>query len=168
MPRLNYFARNTTTFSYNTQKASPFTFVDLSYRLGNGFGAVYETQFIDQGDRTLIQPRFGLEYSKSIGKNLALYAINSINLPTDHDPLLYGELVATLRWTPPFRKEGKINAVVQVETVTDYGERGLFSAGQKVRLGIGNKRFETGLGIDFSQTSSSSSQTIGGFLGLNF
>jgi hypothetical protein len=166
--RINYFARNVNTLDYKTEKISPFTFVDLSYNLGKGFRAVYETQFIDLRDSTLIQPRFGIEYFKPLKNNLALYAINSINVPTERDPIVNGELVATLRYTPSLRKDGKLKLVLQGETVTNYGQNGLNFASQKFRAGIGNKIWEGGIGLNLDETIKSSTQTIGVFFGLNF
>jgi len=163
---ISVFGRNITTKDYAQKTISPFSFVDMSYNLGNGIGAVYETQFIDVNSGTLVTPRVGIEYFKPLRKDLTFYTIGTVNIPTARDPLVNGELVANLSYTPKISKN--LHGVARVETVTNFGREGLNFANQNFRLGVGKKAVETGIAINLSESPSSFTQTFGGFISYKF
>jgi len=166
--KVGAFGRCVTTTDYNANSVVPFAFIDLSYSLGNGVNAVYETQFINLPNSTLITPRLGLEYFKQTGKYFSLYTIGTVNIPTEKDPVANGEIVFSLNYTPKLGNHSKLHYVVGAETVTNFGKEGLNFATQNFRLGVGNKSLEGGLAVNLSETPSSFNQTIGGFLSYKF
>ena len=161
-----YFGRNTTSFNYKSGQITPFAFIDLSRTIGKGFDAVYETQFIDNSNGPIVTPRAGIQTFRELGKNLTLYTIGTANFPTQRDPEANGEIVATLRYSPQLTKS--IKGIAQLETVTNFGSKGLNFASQQIRLGAAYKRLEAGAAVNFCETSSSFSYTPGFFVGFNF
>ncbi|MEK6825541.1 MAG: hypothetical protein AABY00_02020, partial [Nanoarchaeota archaeon] len=168
----NYFGRNITTFDHNEKTSSPFSFIDLSVNVGKGFTLVNETQFIDSSQGTIVTPRLGFEYFgklSPISTNLTLYTINTVNVPTHRDPLLNGENVTTLTWSPPLGKTGRYSGLLQVEAVTNIGEKGYNFASQNFRAGITTKRFEWGLGVNLGHAPDKKmSYTLGPFASIKF
>ncbi len=172
--KITYFGRNITTWNYDSKTHSPFSFIDLSLNIGKGFTLVNETQFIDGEKGVFVTPRFGFEYFGTvspISTNLTLYTISTANVPTHYEPTLNGESVVTLTWSPPLRKDGKLNGFLQVEALTNYGGKGINFASQNFRAGVATKKVEAGIGVNLSEVPSADktfSYTVGPFLSWKF
>lgn len=164
--KAGYFGRAITTLDYEAKMVNPFAFIDVNYKVGAGFNFVYETQFIDLQDGTLITPRVGFETFRDLGSDLSLYLMGSVNVPTDRDPLVNGELVSTLRYSPSLGKG--YNAVAQIEAVTNFGEQGLNFASQNFRLGINHGSFEVGAALNLNETMQETSHNIGGYFSWSY
>ena len=159
---VNIFARNRTTFNYNEGKNSPFSLLDLSYNWSNGLGIFSETQF--NGTQNPDQ-RFGLQYFKGLG-NFSLYAEGTAGDKTK----LNGETLIKGRYAKPITTN--LNAIAQIETVTDFDKTGITFATQRNKLGIGIKNLEFGLETDLTQIPQNgkinASHATGGYVAYKF
>jgi len=156
--RVGIFARNRTRIDYHNQ-VSPFTLVDLTYSLGEGFDAVAEAQMAPGMG---IVPRAGAQYFHSFGDG-SVYVFAS---GSHQDPNL--ELLATVRYTPAIA--GDVKGFAQLEALTDLGQDGHEFSTQRARLGIEIGGYRIGAGADLVEIGhdATPSYNIGGFVAKNF
>ncbi len=165
--KLNLFGRAKLTRDNLKHTDTPFAFIDVNYSLGHGINAVYETQFIDLKDSTLIQPRFGLSYAGKLAKDLSFFTQTSVNITQDKDPKRNGENITNLRYAPKIGNSDYYG-LAQVETCTNFGSDGLNFATQNFRFGVGKSKLEAGLALNLKETDKTFSSTIGGFVAYKF
>ena len=156
--RAGIFARNRTRIDYHNQ-VSPFTLVDLTYSLGEGFDAVGEAQMAPGMG---IMPRVGVQYFHSFGDG-SVYAFAS---GSHQDPNL--ELLATVRYTPTIT--GDVRGFAQLEALTDFGRDGHEFSTQRARLGIEIDGYRIGAAADLTEVGHdmTPSYNLGGFVAKNF
>ena len=160
---VNIFGRNRTTFDYSNGSKTPFTLVDLSYNWNNGLGIVTEVQFPDGRNP---DPRLGFQYFKRLN-NFSLYA----EATAGNSKTLNAELVITPRYSQTL--SSNLNAIAQIETLTDFDKSGLTFATQRCKLGLGiGKSLEVGLQLDATEIPhcnlKSINRTVGGYLTYKF
>ncbi|GEM_PF-1354646 len=154
-----FFARNRTGIDYHDQ-VSPFTLVDLTYSLGEGFDAVSEAQMAPGMG---IVPRAGVQYFHSF-RDGNVYALTTASIL--ERPNL--ELIAKVRYTPLLI--GDWRGVAQLEMVTDIGRDGHEFSTQRGRLGISVNGYDFGVALDVIEVGHDSTPTYnaGGFVAKQF
>ena len=157
--RAGIFARNRTRIDYHHQ-VSPFTLVDLTYSLGEGFDAVAEAQMAPGMG---IVPRAGAQYFYSFGDG-SVYALTTASIL--ERPNL--ELIAKVRYTPLLAGDWRGGA--QLEMVTDLGRDGHEFSTQRARLGISIDGYDFGAALDLVEVGPGATLTynLGGFVAKNF
>jgi len=160
---INLFARNRTSFDYKTDSKIPFTLLNASYNFKNGLGVVGEVQFPYQMNP---EPRLGLQYFKKFG-NLGLYAEGTARIGNDPN----GEILARLRYSHPITS--KLEAIAQVEAITDFDGTGLTFATQRCKAGLAvGKNLEFGVEADVTQVpirgKLETNHTLGGYFTIKF
>ena len=159
---INLFARNRTTFDYQSGQKKPFTLTDLSYNWKNGLGIVAETQFSGEGNP---DPRLGVQYFKKIG-SVSIYTMGTVGDTQG----VNGEILARLRYSQPFTSN--LEGIMQLETITDFNRRITFAT-QRCRLGMGiGKKIEFGFAAEMVEIplkkKINTNYQLGGYLSYKF
>ena len=158
-PDVGFFARNRTGIDYHN-KVNPFTLVDLTYSLGEGFDGVGEAQMAPGMG---VVPRAGVQYFHSFSEG-SVYALTTASII--ERPNL--ELIAKVRYTPLLI--GGWRGMAQLEMVTDIGRDGHEFSTQRVRLGISADGYDFGAALDVVEAGhdTTPTYTAGGFVAKTF
>ena len=154
LKKLGMFLRNRNTVdSRETQITSgSFSLGDVTYNVLGGLDAVYEHQFLPNGQSV---PLVGAQYFTKMGRNkdLTLYGLGVVSLRDDEQIPRYAEVIGKVAYNPKLTEN--LKGVAQLEAVTNFGGNGVNFAVQRARLGIEHKNgFAGGIGADIVETPS--------------
>lgn len=155
--KLNYFFRHRVTVPKNN-KVSAFTVADLSYNLIDGLDAVGEVQLIPGLKPDL---RIGLQHFKKFG-DVTTYVLLTSSDREDANV----EFITNTGYTKSLSDNLKLKA--NLETITDFGDKGYGWSTQRARLGLGVKKYGFGVAADFVQTPKTKGYNVGLFARINF
>lgn len=171
-PGINIFNRNQVGIGYQNNinylgipdalsqsKIDYFGLTDLSFNLIGGLDAVLEMQYFSQLG---FKPRAGLQYFQEL-KDLGIYGLATVGLDEANV-----EVVLDLNCTPKLTE--KINLLLGLENVVNFGAQGLNFSIQKIKLGLGlgkDKKLQVGAAANLMEAGSETSYNIGGFFKVN-
>jgi len=166
--RIGFVARN--RLSIENRGVNPFAFIDLSYNIKGGLGAVLETQ-VTPGIG--IDPRPGAQFLKRYERRnnkWIVFALLSRSVKEQpNSKLPNSEFDTLIQYNRALNK--KLEIMMQLETATNWCRwDALNFSAERIRLGIHRDAWIVGVGGDFTHLGNSSQvkQNWGGFVSMNF
>ncbi len=152
---IGFFSRSIVGINYK-KEISYFSLIDLVFPLRNGFDLLLEAQLI-QGSEPEVVPRIGLQYFKELKEDVNLFALYTMAL----NGKLNGEFVFSGNYTP--KLNNKLNYVLNLENVTNFGDQGHNFSVQRIRTGLKHGNIEFGPALNLSEDPAFS-YNAGGFV----
>lgn len=158
-PRFGLFTRHRETVDYDNNLRH-FSLADATYTVGNGVGAVVETQFIPNLG---VVPRLGFQYATARG-DLDVFVLATAVARENTN----GEGVTLFRYSPPLHPRARLFA--QIETVTNIGKGGHNFSVERLRLGLDIHGYRFGAAADITEKGDKlvPCYNVGGFVARNF